>query len=101
MSKDLVTSSTLVSIANAIRAKLGVGTLYKPGEMPAAIASIETPDLEALSVTENGSYTPTSPKNGFSSVSVAVPAPFTASVSGNTVVITGTAVSVSGNEVII
>lgn len=42
MSQVLVTESSLENIADAIRAKLGVATEYKPGEMAAAIASIPT-----------------------------------------------------------
>lgn len=37
-----VTGQHLTDIASAIRAKLGVSTTYKPDEMAAAIASIET-----------------------------------------------------------
>lgn len=36
----IITQSYLTDIANAIRAKLGVATTYKPSEMAAAIASI-------------------------------------------------------------
>lgn len=92
MSKDLVEHSTMSAIAQAIRAKLGVSTTYKPGQMAAAIGSIETPNLESLTVSANGSYSPTSPKNGFSSVSV--------NVAGGGAVTSGTSVpsSASGND---
>ena len=65
--------SILTAIANAIRTKLGVQTTYKPGQMADAIASIQTPALETKSITENGTYTPSTGKNGFSSVTVTVP----------------------------
>lgn len=60
MSKALITESYLTSIANAIRAKLGVQDTYTPQQMAAAIAAIPTGgdvDVEALSVTANGTYT--------------------------------------------
>lgn len=42
MSKVAVTEDYLEDIADAIREKLGVQTTYKPGQMAAAIESIET-----------------------------------------------------------
>lgn len=42
MAKVTLTESSLENIADAIRAKLGVQTTYKPGEMAAAIQSIPT-----------------------------------------------------------
>lgn len=80
MSKVLVTESSLQAIAAAIRQKLGVATAYKPGDMAAAVASIHgEPVLETLTATENGTYAPSSGKDGFSSVTVSLP------VSGTTV----------------
>ncbi len=56
MSKVLVTETHLEDIAAAIRRKLGVATLYRPGEMAAAIRSIETYPEPAgeISITQNG-----------------------------------------------
>lgn len=42
MSKVLVSESNLTDIADSIRSKLGVNTLYMPGQMSDAIDSIET-----------------------------------------------------------
>lgn len=75
MAKVRVTESSLENIADAIRAKLGVATEYKPGEMAAAIASIPTGGsavLEHLSVTQNGTYTPGAGVDGFDQVTVNV-----------------------------
>jgi len=57
MSLASVTQQYLTDIANAIRAKLGVATTYKPSQMAAAIASIPsgTPTLQ----TKTKTYTPT------------------------------------------
>lgn len=61
LSKATITESHLSDIADAIRAKLGVATTYKPGQMAAAISSIPSGGgsvtVESLSVTENGTYT--------------------------------------------
>lgn len=75
MAKVTVTESSLENIADAIRAKLGVQTEYKPGEMAAAIQSIPTGGsavLEHLSVTQNGTYTPGAGVDGFDQVTVNV-----------------------------
>lgn len=85
MSKALITESNLTDIADAIRAKLGVETTYRPGDMAAAIGSIETPNLEALTVTQNGSYSPSTGKNGFSGATVNVPNSYAASDEGKVV----------------
>lgn len=57
MSKVLVTEDYLGDIADAIRAKLGVQTTYKPGQMAAAIGSIPTgiTPTGTINITENGS----------------------------------------------
>ena len=68
MSQVRVTESSLETIADAIRAKLGVQTTYRPSEMAAAIQSIPT---------------------------------LTATVEGSTLVLTGSAVSVQSNTLII
>ena len=85
MTKVLLTESSLANIGNAIRGKNGQATRYKPDEMAAAIDALETVNLEALSVTQNGNYSPTSPKNGFSSVAVAVPNTYGAGDEGKVV----------------
>lgn len=48
MSKVLVSETNLTAIADAIRAKNNSTNLYKPGEMPAAIASITTGGSDKL-----------------------------------------------------
>lgn len=68
-----INDSVLTAIGNAIRSKLGVATTYKPSQMAAAINSISTPNLETKTITANGTYTPSSGKNGFSQVTVAIP----------------------------
>ena len=56
MSKVLVTESHLEDIADAIRAKLGVATEYKPGQMATAIGTIPTgiTPTGTISITQNG-----------------------------------------------
>ena len=85
MSKVLVTESNLESIATAIRTKKGVQTTYKPSQMAAAIESIETPNLEPLTANANGTYTPSSGKNGFSGATVNVPNSYNQSDEGKVV----------------
>lgn len=68
MSQVTVTETSLENIADAIRAKLGVQTEYKPGEMAAAIQSIPT---------------------------------LTATVEGSTLILTGSAVNVQNNTLVI
>ena len=70
--------SILTAIGNAIRAKLGVETTYKPSQMATAIASITELKGETKTVTANGTYTPSTGKNGFTEVTVSIP-----SASGN------------------
>lgn len=60
MSQALITEARLTDIADAIRAKNGSSDTYTPPQMAAAIAAIPTGggvDVEALSVTANGTYT--------------------------------------------
>ena len=60
MSKALITEAYLTDIADAIRAKNGSSDTYTPPQMAAAIAAIPTGGdvtVEALSVTQNGTYT--------------------------------------------
>lgn len=75
MSKVLVTRSYLDDIANAIRAKNGQETTYRPGDMAQAIRSIVggEPVIEPLTVTESGVYTPPEGVDGFGPVTVNVP----------------------------
>lgn len=101
--KAMITQQYLTNIANAIRQKLGVSTTYYPSEMPDAIRAITTTDLEALSVTSNGSYTPSTGKDGFSQVAVNVPVnvPFTVTEYGDEIVFTGSAVTSEDDAVVI
>lgn len=65
----------MTDIADAIRTKLGVQDTYTPPQMAAAIAAIPTGggvDVEALSVTANGTYTAPTGK-AYSPVTVNVP----------------------------
>ena len=48
MANVLVEETSLTGIADAIRAKLGVQDTYKPGEMAAAVESINTDQLPAV-----------------------------------------------------
>lgn len=60
MSKALITEAYLTDIADAIRAKNGSSDTYTPPQMAAAIGAIPTGGdvtVEALSVTQNGTYT--------------------------------------------
>lgn len=102
MSRVLITDSHLSGIADAIRAKNGSQTEYKPGEMAAAIMAIDSggivptgtvtinanglvdvtqyenanvnvqPNLQSKTATENGVVTPDSGYDGLSSVLVDV-----------------------------
>lgn len=73
MSKKLYEESNIQGIASAIREKIGSSDTYTTAQMAEAIRNIETqPDLEELSASENGTYTPSSGKDGFSRVNVNV-----------------------------
>ena len=60
MSKVLVTSGHLQDIADAIREKNRGSTLYRPGDMAAAIQALEGPGYPeptgSMEITENGTY---------------------------------------------
>ncbi len=72
MAVKTINESILTAIADAIRAKLGVQTTYKPSEMATAISQI-TGNLESKSITVNGVYEPDFGYDGFSDVTVNVP----------------------------
>ena len=48
MSKVLITESYLYDIANAIRARQGVETLYRPSDMAAAIQNLSSLNIEVV-----------------------------------------------------
>lgn len=59
MALGIIDTSTLTAIANAIRAKLGVQTQYKPGQMANAISQISGGGIipaGTKSITANGTY---------------------------------------------
>lgn len=66
-----VHKSKLQAVGGAIRTALGVQTQYELDDMPAAIGSIGGATVEALSVTQNGTYTAPSGK-AYSPVTVNV-----------------------------
>lgn len=86
MAQVIVTESSLENIASAIRGKLNTQDTYKPSEMAGAISQIHgDPVLEALDVRANGTYTPSSGKDGFSQAIVNVPNTYTVSDEGKVV----------------
>lgn len=85
MTKVLVSSGSLEGIADAIRAKNGSGSTYKPGQMAAAIAALPT-TLVSKTITSNGSYNPASDSaDGYSAVTVNVPNSYAAADEGKVV----------------
>ncbi len=87
MSKVLVTESSLSGIAAAIRAKNGEQTMYKPGQMAAAIANLpDAPTLISKTITQNGNYNPEDDNaDGYSAVTVNVPNSYAAGDEGKVV----------------
>lgn len=83
MSKVLITESNLSAISNAIRAKLGVVTAYKPGEMAAAIASIDgyPEPTGTVNITQNG----TANVKDYAAAAVSVPNRYAAADEGKVV----------------
>lgn len=73
MSKKLYEENNVRDIADAIREQNGTQNSYTVAQMGNAVRAIKAhPDLEALSVTENGNYVPSAGKDGFSHVIVNV-----------------------------
>lgn len=72
MSKVLITRSKLDDLANTISTKSGAALPLTIAEMDAAVESISGVTVEALNVTQNGTYTAQSGK-AYSPVTVAVP----------------------------
>lgn len=85
MAIKTINESILTAIADAIRAKIGVQTTYKPSEMAAAIAEIGTAQLESKTITANGLYEPSQGYDGFSDVTVNVPPELTPADEGKVV----------------
>ena len=87
MSKVLVTESSLIGIATAIRTKNGTQNSYKPGQMAAAIEALPDPSvLVSKSITQNGSYDPEDDSaDGYSAVTVNVPNSYAAGDEGKVV----------------
>ena len=75
MAKVLITESYLSAIATAIRTKGGTVADLAPADMADAIDDLpQAAVLEAGSATANGTYTPSTGKDGFSQFTVAIPA---------------------------
>lgn len=73
MSKKLYEENSIQDIANAIRSQNGTHDAYTIAQMGNAIRAIKTqPNLEPLTANQNGTYTPSLGKDGFSSVIVDV-----------------------------
>lgn len=86
MAVKKINDSRLTAIADAIRNKLGVETVYKPSEMPDAIESIQAEAvIESKNISANGTYTAPSGVDGFSPVVVNVPNTYSASDEGKVV----------------
>lgn len=76
MSKYVIDSSTLTSIADAVRAKTGTTDPIKVSDIPTEISKISgggEPVITELTVTQNGTYTASDGVDGYSPVTVNVP----------------------------
>jgi len=71
MTKVYTDPTNYTNIAAAIREKNGNQTTYKPNQMAAAIRAIE-PSVQALTVTENGTYTAPEGVDGYTPITVNV-----------------------------
>lgn len=99
MSLGSITTQYLTDIANAIRAKLGVATTYKPSQMAAAIASIpsSTPTLQTKTATytpsgstQTDTITPDAGYDGLDEVDVTINAAPSATIAASSGMIYGT-----------
>ena len=76
MSKYVIDSSTLTSIADAVRTKGGTTEPIVVSDIPAAITNLPSggePVITELTVTQNGTYTASDGVDGYSPVTVNVP----------------------------
>ena len=76
MSKYVIDSSTLTSIADAVRTKGGTTEPIVVSDIPTAIANLPSggePVITELTVTQNGTYTASDGVDGYSPVTVNVP----------------------------
>lgn len=69
MSKVLVTESYLSDIADSIRAKKNTADTFTPAQMSGAIDTIETPNLQAKTVSPSTSAQTVSPDTGYNGLS--------------------------------
>lgn len=69
MSKVLVTESYLSDIADSIRTKKGTTATFTPAQMSGAIDTIETPNLQAKTVSPSTSAQTVSPDTGYNGLS--------------------------------
>lgn len=76
MSKYIIDSSTLTSIADAVRTKGGTTDPIVVSDIPTAITNIPSggnPVITELTVTQNGTYTASDGVDGYSPITVNVP----------------------------
>ena len=103
MANVLIEQDTMADIADAIRGKNGSVSTYTPAQMVTAIANIPTgggsPNIQALSVTANGTYTATDDVDGYSPVTVSVSGPnlVTGTFTGTTEGVMEISIPYSGN----
>ena len=99
-----INDNILFNIADAIRAKLGFASYYKPHEFASAIMSIEgTPSIQQLIVSSNSIYSVPEGVDGFAPVVVRVPNSYGAidegKVVSNASLVAQTSMNVSANGV--